>query len=263
MSQRSASELVLELNGISKSYPLGGQVSPVLKGISLSLWQGERVVLFGPNACGKTTLLKIALGLVEPDEGSVCYGFEDPYRHIGYLPQNYEASLLDWRKAIDNVSFPLEIRGLPKKQRWKAAYSLVDEVGLSLSPSELHKYPFQLSGGQKQQVALARALIIKPKLLLVDEPFSALDISMSSIVNSQLLSVCESTGAALLLVSHEVDAALEIATRLLILSQRPARVTFQLQRDEIESLPLPELRALVRSHIGSPMKRAATPQGGL
>lgn len=260
MNQENSPELILELNGIRKAFPHSGQPSPVLEELSFSLWRGERLVLFGPNACGKTTLLRIALGLVAPDEGHVRYGFEDWQQRVGYVPQNYEASLLDWRKVIDNIAFPLELRGVPKRQRQAMARELVEEVGLTLADADLDKYPSQLSGGQKQQVALARALIIKPALLLVDEPFSALDIQMSSIVSRQLFQVCQRTGAALLLVSHDVDAALEIATRVLILSERPARVTFQLQHDEIEKLPLPELRALVRSHIhgliGSPNKGA-------
>lgn len=219
----------LRLEGISKSFKgadlENGEVRdrPVLDGVSFSIRRGEFVVLFGPNASGKTTLLKIIAGLEPADRGAIA-GPEHGMK-IDLIFQDYRNSLLPWRNALDNIALPLELQDVGKRDRLDAARDVLGRIGAEiLAESEYEKYPYQLSGGQQQLVAFARAVIRRPDLLLLDEPFAALDYDTRRLMQDALVRVWEEMQFLVLFVSHSVTEAVYLADQVVLLSQKPAQV---------------------------------------
>lgn len=194
----------------------------VIDNISLIVNKGEFVSIFGPNGCGKTTLLNIIAGLLEMDQGKI--SIDDKPLHkarIGYIFQNYRDSLFPWLKNIDNLAFPLELQGVPKKKRQKIATEFMDKLGLEIP---LNTYPYQLSGGQQQLLAIVRALLFNPDVLLMDEPFGSLDYTTRYYIRDRLLDLWDRTKVTILLVSHDIDEAIYLADRVTLLSKRPAKI---------------------------------------
>jgi NitT/TauT family transport system ATP-binding protein len=184
---------------------------------------GELVALVGPSGCGKTTLLKILAGLHPHDAGEVRIGSPtqpfDPSRDIGMVFQ--QPLLLKWRRVIDNVLLPAEILGLPVAASRERARDLIALVGLQGAED---KYPYQLSGGMQQRAAIARALVHDPKLILMDEPFGALDALTREKMNLELLRIWEQAKKTIVFVTHGITEAVFLGTRVVVLSAGPARM---------------------------------------
>jgi NitT/TauT family transport system ATP-binding protein len=193
-----------------------------LHDIDLTIQQGEFVALLGPSGCGKSSLLRILAGLIEPSEGTVTMRGESA-RHgqhkVGLVPQ--AATLMPWLKVVDNVLMPAKVLRLPKAQALKRANELLDMTGLAGFEK---KYPKQLSGGMQQRVSIARALLHDPELLLMDEPFAALDALTRERMSAELQSIWLATGKTVLFVTHSISEAVFLADRILVMSSRPGRI---------------------------------------
>ncbi len=200
---------------------------------SFDFEEGQLVALLGPSGCGKTTLLRIVAGLISKTSGSVNIGgreVNEPLGDYGFVFQS--PSLMPWRSVIDNVLFPMEILKSNNKAARARATELLGLVGLS---NFAHARPHQLSGGMQQRVALCRALIHQPKLLLMDEPFGALDELTRLEMNDLLLRIRRETGASVLFVTHSISEAIYLSDKVIVFSRRPARVAREIQID----LPYP------------------------
>ncbi len=194
----------------------------VIDDFSLIVNKGEFVSIFGPNGCGKTTLLNIIAGLLEMDQGKISVDNKPPHEaHIGYIFQNYRDSLFPWLKNIDNLAFPLELRGITKKEKHKIVTEFMGKLNLEIP---LNTYPYQLSGGQQQLLAIARALLFNPDVLLMDEPFGSLDYTTRYYIRDKLLDIWERTKVTILLVSHDIDEAIYLADRVILLTKQPAKI---------------------------------------
>lgn len=194
-----------------------------LENIELTVSPGESVCLVGPSGCGKTTLLRIAAGLVTSTEGRVSDGF----RRSTVVFQ--EPRLLPWRRLLDNIGLGLKAMGVPRRERLARARLLADELGLA---GHHGHYPHELSGGMQQRVALARALAVDADLLLLDEPFSALDVGLRSEAQTLLIGLLARRGIASLLVTHDLTEALRLGHRVVVLSPSPGRIVYE-QRIEL------------------------------
>ncbi|WP_429499639.1 ABC transporter ATP-binding protein [Robbsia andropogonis] len=209
----------LTVSSISKAY----NGNPVLVSQSLEAASGEFVALLGPSGCGKSTMLQIINGLVRSDSGRVVLNGEDITGKTGtgrgMVFQG--AELLPWRSVIDNVAFGLEIAGVGKAERRERAAEYLRLVGLA---GYEEAWPHELSGGQQQRVGIARAFCIQPTLLLMDEPFGALDVQTRDGLQEELMRIWEAEPKTVLFVTHGIEEALYLADRILVYSQRPARV---------------------------------------
>jgi NitT/TauT family transport system ATP-binding protein len=191
-----------------------------IDGVDLHIEPGEFVAILGPSGCGKSTLLRIIAGLDQPDFGSVQTGaLFSGQHHIGYVFQ--DAHLLPWRNALNNVALPLELLESPRAERVAAATRALDLVGLSDANM---RYPAQLSGGMRMRVSLARALVTKPRLLLLDEPFAALDEITRQELDDQLHRLWYEQKMTVVFVTHSILEATFLAQRAVVLTRRPARV---------------------------------------
>ncbi|HKU38179.1 MAG TPA: ABC transporter ATP-binding protein [Polyangiales bacterium] len=210
---------IVELAGVRKDYAEGGGVLHVLRGIDLTIYQGEIVALLGPSGCGKSTLLNVIGCLDRPSAGEYMLGGRDVSRlsreeqawvrlhYIGFVFQSFH--LISHASALENVALPLYYAGVPRKQREHKAAALLQRVGLG---DRLHHRPDQLSGGQRQRVAIARACVASPRLMLADEPTGALDSKSGSEVLELMSSLRAETGLTIVLVTHDLDVA-QIAQR--------------------------------------------------
>ena len=212
------------VDGVDLSFPRrdGGRL-PVLDGIDLRIDGGSIVALIGPNGSGKSTLLRVMAGLLRPDGGTVALDgdpIDAPDPRIGLVFQ--EPRLLPWRSAADNITYPLELAGWPPPRRSERLDALTGLVGLE--PAARANRPAELSGGQRQRVALARSLALEPGVLLLDEPFSALDALSRERFDLELLRLWERAGSTIVLVTHSIAEAILVADRVVILSPRPGRV---------------------------------------
>jgi len=210
---------MLTLTAICHDYGTG----LVLDRVSLTLEPGSVVALTGPSGCGKTTLLNIAAGLLEPSGGSVESGF----LRAAYVFQ--EPRLLPWRTALDNIAFGLKALGVPAAERRNKARTLGYRMGLD--DTALRQYPHQLSGGMRQRVSLGRALAVEPDLLLLDEPFSALDRSRRAELQELLLGLIAERRLAALFVTHDLAEAVRMGDELVMLSPAPSRVSDRFRPD--------------------------------
>jgi NitT/TauT family transport system ATP-binding protein len=212
----------IEIRQLGKTFG-GVGYQPVLEGIDLKVAKGEIVAIRGDNGTGKTTLLNLISGIDEPTQGSISFSGSDGERlRVGYAQQDYTSSLLPWFDVLDNVSIPLRLQGVSGPERRRAASELLQSLGFSLPPTS---YPHELSGGQKQRIVVARALIHRPHLLLLDEPFANLDAHTSRDLQEVLLSVHFEKRQTVLFISHDLDHCVYFADRILFLSGRPARIT--------------------------------------
>lgn len=220
-------EPYIRVEDICKSYSITGtssqhKVVSVLENLSFRANHGEFLTFFGPNGCGKTTLLNIISGLVLPDKGIVNMGWlAHSRKKIGFIFQNYRDTLLPWKTNLDNIIFPLVLDRMPKREARDKAKILMSQLDIDLP---LSSYPYQLSGGQQQLLSIMRALITQPGLLLLDEPFSALDFSTRVGLQQKMLDAWHKTGVTTLFVSHDIDEAVYLADRVIILSKRPSTV---------------------------------------
>ncbi|MBM7116619.1 ABC transporter ATP-binding protein [Archangium primigenium] len=211
----------VRLEGLRRGFANGARV---LEDLSLDIAAGSFVALVGPSGCGKSTLLRLVAGLDAPDAGTLSFspplarspGARGP---IAYVFQ--DAHLLPWRTVLDNVALPLELVGVAAPARHEAARAVLGEVGLG---EALTRFPAQLSGGMRMRVSLARALVTRPRLLLLDEPFAALDELTRNRLDDQLRALWKELGMTVLFVTHSLAEAAYLAERVVVLSRGPARV---------------------------------------
>lgn len=221
---------MVEVQGLVKSFPGPEGELVVLDGLDLSVAEGRFLAVVGPSGCGKTTLLRIIAGLESPTRGQVLVDGR-PVRgaspQVGLVFQQY--ALLPWRTTLGNVELGLELRGLPKPQRRRQARQYLQAFGLAGFED---RYPHQLSGGMQQRVAIARTLILEPRLVLMDEPFGSLDSQTRNQMQEFLLTVWQRRRDTIVFVTHNVDEAVFLADEIAVLSPRPARV---LQRFSVDT----------------------------
>jgi NitT/TauT family transport system ATP-binding protein len=212
-------ESFIHLAGVRKSYG----PHPAISDATFDVEAGELVALVGPSGCGKSTLLKILAGLIPHDGGEVHIGSPahpfDPARDVGMVFQ--APLLLKWRRVLENVLLPAEILGLDRKPSLDRARHLLELVGLAGYEA---KYPYELSGGMQQRAAIARALVHDPKLVLMDEPFGALDALTREKMNLELLRIWKEAGKTIVFVTHGISEAVFLGTRVVVLSAGPARM---------------------------------------
>ncbi len=218
-----------------------------LSDISLDVAPGEFVAIVGPSGCGKSTLLKLVAGLLTASSGEVLLGGErvkGPRHDIGYVFQR--AALLEWRSALRNILLQAEMRRMPSARARARADELIRMTGLTGFEDA---YPHELSGGMQQRVALCRALLHEPPVLLMDEPFGALDALTREQLNTELNRIWRTTGTTVLLVTHSISEAVYLADRVVVMSPRPGTITeiievgLPAERDYAETLGRPEFRA--------------------
>jgi NitT/TauT family transport system ATP-binding protein len=225
--------MTLEVNNVSKKFTSKKKEFTALENINIHVEKGEFLAIVGPSGCGKTTLLRMMAGLETPTDGEVTENgkpVEGPSINRGFVFQQY--SLFPWRTVLDNVVFGPEVRGIEKEERYKMADEYIKIVGLS---SFRDNYPHELSGGMKQRVAIARALVNDPKTLLMDEPFGALDVQTRHNLQEELVRIWEKESKTIVFVTHNVDEAVFLADRVVVLSNSPGRVinTFEIELERI------------------------------
>ena len=226
MTNGAASPPVVRLAKIGKTFTRGGQtLTTALEGIDLEIRRGEFVSLIGPSGCGKSTLLRIVGDLIEPSSGEVTVNGKPARR--ARLDRDYgmvfqAPVLFDWRTVEDNVKLPLEILGKDAATRTKRAREMLELVELG---DFLKHHPYQLSGGMQQRVAIARALAFEPSILLMDEPFGALDEMTRERMNDEVLRIWEQTGTTIIFVTHSIPEAVFLSSRVVVMSARPGRIT--------------------------------------
>jgi NitT/TauT family transport system ATP-binding protein len=213
---------VVTLSGVSKEFGQGGVVA--VQGIDLEIGEREFVSLIGPSGCGKSTLLRIIGDLIQPTSGEVTV--KGKTAHRARLGRDYgivfqDAVLFDWRTVAKNISLPLEMMGWDRRRRAERVKELVELV--ELTGFENH-HPWQLSGGMQQRVSIARALSFDPALLLMDEPFGALDEMTRERLNLELLRIWEASGSTVVFVTHSIAEAIFLSTRVVVMSARPGRI---------------------------------------
>jgi len=217
---------VVHLAGVDKVFARGDQpVTTALEGISLDIAQGEFVSLIGPSGCGKSTLLRIIGDLTGPTRGEVIVNGKpaDQARRDRDYGMVFQAPVLfEWRTVEDNVKLPLEVMGASAERRSQRAAEMLQLVELG---EFLKHYPWQLSGGMQQRVAIARALAFEPAILLMDEPFGALDEMTRERMNSEVLRIWEQTGTTVVFVTHSIPEAVFLSSRVVVMSARPGRIT--------------------------------------
>lgn len=207
------------IRGIGKEDPTFLQV---LGGINFDIYENEVVTLIGESGCGKTTLLNIVQGLLKHDSGTILIdgkAVSGASRDRGFVFQ--QATLLAWRTARKNIEFGLELAGVPVEKRRKTSDEFLELVGLSHAAD---LYPHELSGGMQQRVNLARALAINPAILLLDEPFSALDAQTREVLQQEMLRIQSQTGKTLLFVTHDLDEAIYLSNRVIVLGAKPGHI---------------------------------------
>jgi NitT/TauT family transport system ATP-binding protein len=223
---------VVRLSGVRRVFARrDGSVMTALEGIDLDIRRGEFVSLIGPSGCGKSTLLRIIGDLIKPSSGSAIVNGKPADR--ARLDRDYgmvfqAPVLFDWRTVEDNVKLPLEIQGLDPARRQAKAAEMLELVELE---DFVHHYPWQLSGGMQQRVAIARALAFEPSILLMDEPFGALDEMTRERMNSEVQRIWERTGTTIVFVTHSIPEAVFMSSRVVVMSPRPGRITSVIEVD--------------------------------
>ena len=232
--ERPPDRLAIEVSGLSHVYAGSEGTVPALQDIGMSVGEGRFVVIVGPSGCGKTSLLMMLAGLRHQSAGSIlCAGrpIADPDpKRVGVVFQ--EASLFPWLSALDNIEFPLSLRGAPRDERRARSQAMLKLVGLDGFGA---RYPHELSGGMKQRVSIARGLVQDPPVLLMDEPFAALDEQTRMTMGQELLRIWSATRKTVVFITHSLTEAVYLADEVYVMSARPGRL---IDRIEI-TLPRP------------------------
>jgi len=227
----------IRLSNVRKVYRTRGEEFLAVSDVTIDVKEGEMISLVGPSGCGKTTVLRILAGLSGHDGGTVQVGNADqpydPGRDVGMVFQ--QAVLLKWRRILDNVLLPAELLKLPRKASVERAEALLEMVGLKGFGD---RYPYELSGGMQQRASIARSLVHDPKLVLMDEPFGALDALTREKMNLELLRIWEQSGKTILFVTHSIQEAVFLGSRCAVLTASPARMA------EVIDIDLPYPRTL-------------------
>jgi NitT/TauT family transport system ATP-binding protein len=218
----AGSEPPLVVEHVAKSYDLNGQIVPVIGDLSLTLREGEIVSIVGPSGCGKTTLLNTLCGLLAPDSGHIRWHGREVLgqpQNVGYMLQ--KDLLLPWRTALGNTLLGLQIRGVAPAEAEDRSRAMLDQLGLH---GFADHYPSTLSGGMRQRVALARTLVNEPDVLLLDVPFAALDFQSKLLIENDTVALVRRGRRSLMLITHDIEEAVSLADRVIVLSKRPTRV---------------------------------------
>lgn len=239
MESARSPEALLEVRSVSHWFPR--TTHAVLEDVSFLVPQGGFVTLIGPSGCGKTTLLRIVAGLLTPTEGEIYLTGKPsrgPSRDKAMVFQHFH--LFPWRSALDNVIYGLELQGVPKKERLEQAHKYLELVGLK---DFADHYPSELSGGMQQRVGIARALVVEPKVLLMDEPFGAVDALTREHLQTELQKICEESNPTVLFVTHSIDEAIYLSDTVLVMGTQPGRI---IRRVDVD-LPRPRWTHNVKS----------------
>jgi NitT/TauT family transport system ATP-binding protein len=229
-------ESLISLNNISKRFHEGNHSHLAFKDMSFELKKGEFVSIFGPNGCGKTTLLHIIAGLDKDYEGVIQK--KDSLK-VSFVFQNYRESLFPWLTVQENMAFPLSLLGLSEEEKNNKVKKLYERLNIEIN---LELYPYQLSGGQQQIVSIARALITEPDILLLDEPFSALDYETTLFLREKIQNIWLKTGITIVLVTHDIDESILLSEKIIVLGRDPTRIV----REVKSSISFPrEVKALL------------------
>jgi len=205
------------IRGLSKRF----SDTAIYDNFDFDIPRGKLISVFGPNGCGKSTLINMIAGLFPVDAGEILFDGQPVSKiRFGYVFQNYREAMFPWLRAFDNIAYPLRLMGVSKAERTARVGKLVAHLGVKI---DLALYPYQLSGGQQQLVSIMRALIVNPEILFLDEPFSALDYEMTLFMREQLQRVFMETATTMVLVSHDLEEAVYLSDRILLLSRHPAR----------------------------------------
>jgi ABC-type nitrate/sulfonate/bicarbonate transport system ATPase subunit len=234
-------EFSVMVSGVSKSFGDTRDEVPVLRGVNLTVRPGEFVTIIGPSGCGKSTLFNIISGVVLPDKGRVHVNGEPANGRVGlvgYMPQ--KDLLMPWRTVIDNVILGMEVAGVSRQDARREALPLIAEFGLEGFESS---YPYALSGGMRQRAAFLRTVLFKKDILLLDEPFGALDALTRQAMHEWLLGVWEKLGMTIVFVTHDVEEATFLSDRVYVMSARPGQIVAELRIN----LPRPRTYDLVVS----------------
>src|SRR5215510_571132 len=232
---------MLVVDKLSKRFVTPEGALPALDGVSLDVPQGRFVSVIGPSGCGKSTLFNIIGGLIDGYEGGVRidgHAIDGTHRDVGMVFQ--EESTFPWLTTIENVAFPLDVTGVPKAERLERADALLKLVGLE---GFEHRYPAELSGGMRQRTAIARTLAFAPKILLLDEPFGALDEQTRLLLGDRVLQIHRELGQTSLLITHSLTEAVQLADRVAVMTFRPGRIKRLVEID----LPRPRTSEIVAS----------------
>ena len=228
---------IIDIRSVGKTFTTRAGATEALREVSLAIEPREFVAIIGPSGCGKSTLLRLVGDLAEPSTGAITVNGKPPRqarldRDYGIVFQT--PVLYEWRTVLENVRLPLEVIGRPRREREERPRALLRLVGLD---GFTRHYPWQLSGGMQQRVAIARALVLNPSILLMDEPFGALDEMTRERLNLELLNVWSETSATVLFVTHSIAEAVFLSSRVVVLSPRPGRI------ERVVEIDLPRPRA--------------------
>jgi NitT/TauT family transport system ATP-binding protein len=241
VQQTSPGEPILVVEDVVKRFDTPEGAVTAVDHVSFTVAQGEFLAVIGPSGCGKSTLFNMIGGLLDGFEGKVAVAGEriaGPHAAIGMVFQ--EESTFPWRTVVENVAFPLEIQGMPKAKRLARARHFIALVGLE---GFEQRYPFELSGGMRQRVAIARTLAFEPKILLMDEPFGALDEQTRLLLGDKVLQIQQELKQTTLLITHSIAEAVQLSDRVVVMTYRPGRVKRIVEVD----LPRPRTLDLVGS----------------
>ena len=256
-----AEETLLSVRGLQKIYRTDGGDIEAVRNLTFDLGKNELTCLVGPSGSGKTTLLKCIAGLLEPTSGEVVLDGKTvtaPPKKMAVVFQEYGRSLFSWLRVAENVELPLKNAGVPKAERRKIVDEALRNVGLDHVP---RSYPWQLSGGMQQRVAIARAIAYQPEVLLMDEPFAAVDAQTRADLEDLVRKVRRELGISVLFVTHDIDESVYLAERVIMLSSSPTIVQEDLvvdlpeQRDQLETRALPRFTEL-RHHVYEQIQQA-------
>lgn len=230
---------MLKIDKVSKTFNHNSQKPTVaIKDVSFEVGDGEFVSILGPSGCGKTTLLKIIAGLLKPTSGDIVLPDGKKNNDLMFVFQEYSRSLFPWKTVFGNIAFSLEALRMPRSEIDEKVQAYINLV--KLKGFEKH-YPWELSGGMQQRVAIARALVCHPKLLLMDEPFGSLDALSRNELEDDLLRLWKQSNLTILFVTHDIDEAIYLSDRVIILSKRPAEIA------QIEDISLKRPRHQINS----------------
>ena len=213
----------IDIKNITRSYKLPDRKNELIfEKFNMTVQKNEIVGIFGPNGCGKTTLLNMTAGIIKPDSGDIFIFNKKPSENrIAYIFQDYRSSLFPWLTVRENILFPLTIKGISKKEKNNCLEKLIDLIKI---PFNINKYPYQLSGGQQQYVSIMRCLISNPAVMLIDEPFSALDYSNSIWLMEKISIIFQTVTIPSMIVAHDIEHLVYLADKVYFLSGKPVRI---------------------------------------
>jgi NitT/TauT family transport system ATP-binding protein len=253
--------VLLDVRGVRKTYHGAGRTVEAVRDLTFGIGTGDLACIVGPSGAGKTTLLKCIAGLLAPSGGEVRLGgrpVDGPPKDMAVVFQEYGRSLFPWMTVEQNIDLPLKQKKLPRPERARLVARALDSVGLTDAPTA---YPWQLSGGMQQRVAIARAIAYQPAVLLMDEPFAAVDAQTRAELEDLTRSLWRDLGMTILFVTHDIDEAVYLGRRVLVLSASPTVVMEDIavdlpeEREQLATRALPRFAEL-RAHVYEQVQRA-------